>query len=392
VTEEDFGPEDLELQRRLDAAFSQTRARRDFEDQLWAKLAGGSRRRQWARIPPVSWVPHDAWPALGVVAAVLVLVVAVVPLLVRGHSSSGAAISQSSSASSAGAGPALPKTTTLGPAAQGPGAAFGALPTPTLANPDRPAPAASVIPYYGPAALSVTVSVTATLASLPLTLQVFRFTEPTTRQATSTAKAYHGQPVTSSSRPFREPRFQVTVAKPDSGSADPLPDAAALAATDAFLASRKLSWAWSPLREVVDEGPVALVHYVHQFDVAGYGQATQVDQLGAPAGADVAVRSDGKVFQATVPMQLQVRSAAYPARAAEKAVEDALGVVPPSPAGLTPLPQVQLSRADLVYVAVEAGPYGYFEPAVLFSGAFTSGSVQYEKRVLVPALDAANLR
>jgi hypothetical protein len=67
-------------------------------------------------------------------------------------------------------------------------------------------------------------------------------------------------------------------------------------------------------------------------------------------------------------------------------------VVPPSPAGLTPLPQVQLSRADLVYVAVEAGPYGYFEPAVLFSGAFTSGSVQYEKRVLVPALDAANLR
>ena len=36
MTDEDFEQEDLDLQRRLDAAFSQTRPRRGFEDLLWA--------------------------------------------------------------------------------------------------------------------------------------------------------------------------------------------------------------------------------------------------------------------------------------------------------------------------------------------------------------------
>jgi len=52
---------------------------------------------------------------------------------------------------------------------------------------------------------------------------------------------------------------------------------------------------------------------------------------------------------------------------------------------------VELSVAQLVYVAVAAGSHGYFEPALLFTGQFTVGATRYEKRVLVPALDAASL-
>jgi hypothetical protein len=386
VTEEDLQPEDLELQRRLDAAFSQTSPRRGFEDLLWADLDARSRRRQRGPIPLLGWVPRDAWPALGVVAAVLVFLVAVVPLLVRGHSGSGA-----SSGTAQVASPPGPTEVQRGPASGGatvlePSAAFGSLPTPALSGPGQPQPAGAVVPYYGPAALSVIASVT----SLPATLPVFRFAEPTTKQAATMAKAYHGRAV-APSRPFREPRFQLTVSSLDAGGA-PLPDAAALAAADAFLAGKKLSWALSSVQEVVDQGPMAFVHYVRQFDVTGYGAASQVDQLGASAGADVAVRRDGKIYQVTVPMNLPLRSSAYPARAAQNAGQDAVNVPPPSPAGLTPAPQVQLSRADLVYIAVEAGAVGYFEPAVLFRGAFTSGGTQYEKRVLVPALDASQLR
>ena len=47
---------------------------------------------------------------------------------------------------------------------------------------------------------------------------------------------------------------------------------------------------------------------------------------------------------------------------------------------------------DLVYIAVRDGVYGYFEPAVLYSGGFRVGGTRYEKRVLVPALAASQLR
>ena len=124
----------------------------------------------------------------------------------------------------------------------------------------------------------------------------------------------------------------------------------------------------------------------------GYGLVIQVDQAGAHAGADVAVRPDRKVVRATVPLKLPLQSSAYPSRTAQGVAQDAVLVAPATSIALTPVPQVQLSHADLVYVAMQAGGYGYFEPAILFTGAFTLGGTQYEKRVLVPALDASNLR
>ena len=124
----------------------------------------------------------------------------------------------------------------------------------------------------------------------------------------------------------------------------------------------------------------------------GQGLVTQVDQLGEPAGADFTIRPDGVVLRAIVPVQLELQASAYPARASQQLAQDAVNAPPPSSVGLSALPQVQLSQASLVYIAVAAGGFGYFEPAYLFSGTFIAGAARYEKRVLVPALEAAQLR
>jgi hypothetical protein len=389
VSEEDFEAQDLDLQRRLDAAFSQTRPRRGYEDTLWVSLES-RRRAPWRQRAVLrNRVPHGAWPALAGLAAVLVLTVAILPFLVRGHPG-GSATSSSSAGSGSGPQFGAPRTAPQASAAVlMPPRQFGLLPTPRLANPIRSTSQASApVPYYGPA----TLSVIAGMAGLPRTLPVLRFSEPSTRQAAAMAKAYDAQAVAVSSQPFREPRAQITASRADPGGAAPLPDDAALAAADAFLAGRNVALPWSHLPEVVDQGTLALVHYVRQFQVEGNRAVTQVDQMGAHAGADVAVRPDGTVVQATVPLQLPLQSSAYPSRASENVAQDALRVPPPSSIGFSPAPEVQLNNAELVYIAVLAGAYGYFEPAVLFTGAFTVDGTQYEKRVLVPALAASHLR
>jgi len=126
--------------------------------------------------------------------------------------------------------------------------------------------------------------------------------------------------------------------------------------------------------------------------VKGYGVASQVDQLGAHAGADVAVGSDGTVLRATMPVRLDLMSVGLPARAAKQAAQDALTIAAPATVGLIPTPRVRLTQAKLVYIAVQDGVYGYFEPAVLFTGVFRVGGARYEKRVLVPALAPSQLR
>jgi hypothetical protein len=387
-------PVDLDLERRLDAAFGQTRPRRGFEDMLWARIEQRPRRspRGWPA-GLLNRVPHGAWPALGGVAAVLVFLIAVLPFVVRGHQGGSSASSSTATSESAPATGVAPMPATRAPQAgsdaAGPATVFGPLPTPRLAGTDQSTSQANgVIPYFGPATLSVTAS----LATLSGTLPVFRFVMLSARQANAIAKSHQGQPVTTSSPPFREPRVQITGSRTGSGGGAPLADAQALAAADAFLAGRNLALPWSHLPQVVDQESLALVRYVRQFALNGQGLAIQVDQLGEPAGADFTVRPDGVVLRATVPMQLQLQASAYPARASQQLAQDAVNVPPPRSVGLTALPQVQLSQASLVYIAVTAGGFGYFEPAYLFAGTFTAGAARYEKRVLVPALEASQLR
>jgi hypothetical protein len=333
-------------------------------------------------------LPRAALPALGVLTAAVLLVVVIVPFLTHGQQSASSGLS-TASAPARGTTQSVPSGTQPRSTTGVPSKAFGLLPTPTLTNPDQSTPQeGAVVPYYGPAVLSVVARV----ANLPRMLPVFRFAEPKPGDVTTLAPANQANALLPSFGQFREPRVEITASTAGAGGGAPLDDATALAAADAFLAGRNLAPTWSYLREVADLGPLTLVRYVRQFDVKGYGLARQVDQLGAHAGADVAVRSDGTVLQAAVPVPLNLQSSAFPARAPKNAAQDALTVRPPTSVALTPLPRVQLGRSDLVYIAVPDGVYGYFEPALLFTGAFTVGSTQYEKRVLVPAVAASRLR
>jgi hypothetical protein len=78
--------------------------------------------------------------------------------------------------------------------------------------------------------------------------------------------------------------------------------------------------------------------------------------------------------------------ATYPARSPQEAGLAAVATAPASQVGPSPAPVIALVKVRLVYVAVPDGAGGYLEPAYLFSGAFQSGGVTYEKRILVPAL------
>jgi hypothetical protein len=379
---EELEPEDVELQRRLDGAFNRTGPSRGFEDALWATLEARPRPSRRGRLP-LPRLPQAAWPAVGAAAAMLVVAIVVLPLVLQAR--------HSGTSSSA---PAVTSAATGGAAAPGRAAApeatsaagwFGLLPTPTLsAGGATSTTDAAAMPYYGPAALTVATS----LPVVPLRLPVFRFALPSAHQAATVAKASGGRAMVGTSQPYREPRVEIDASQAPRGGTPPS-DAQSLAAAESFLAARKLA-RWPHLPEVGSSGALALVRYARQFQVEGYGPAVQVDQHGAHAGADVSIRPDGKVMQATVPMALPLQSFGYAARALDQAARDAVNAPPPSPTTIPPA-QVQLTQASLVYIAVAAGAFGYFEPAFLLTGGFNAGGRQFEKRVLVSALDASLL-
>jgi hypothetical protein len=367
-------PEDVELQRRLDAAFGGTGPRRGFEDALWARLEARSRPPRRGRLL-FPRLPQAAWPAMGAAAAILVVAIVVLPVVLESRHA--ATSSSAPAVTSAATGRAA------APGATGTVGWFGLLPTPTLGG-GTATTEAGAIPYYGPAVLTVATS----LPVVPLRLPVFRFALLSAHQAATAAKASGGRAMVGTSQPFREPRVEIDASQPPRDGIPP-PDARSLAAAESFLAAHKLA-RWPHLSEVAYSGPLALVRYARQFQVEGYGLAVQVDRHGTHAGADVSVRPDGKVTRATVPMALPLQSFGYPARAADQAARDAANATPPSATAIPP-PQVQLTQASLVYVAVAAGAFGYFEPAFLLTGGFNSGGTQFEKRVLVSALDASQL-
>jgi hypothetical protein len=82
-----------ELERHLDAAFATTRPRRDFEDELWGRLAA---RGAGANVRGRSW--RFPWAAVSGVAVLLVVVAGSLALAVRlprGGESAGTATTQS---------------------------------------------------------------------------------------------------------------------------------------------------------------------------------------------------------------------------------------------------------------------------------------------------------
>jgi hypothetical protein len=120
--------------------------------------------------------------------------------------------------------------------------------------------------------------------------------------------------------------------------------------------------------------------------VLGTGMtAFEVGADGLGEGWEATLSGDLTVFQAAAPAPLAMDFATYGLATAQQLVEMARN------AGGTG-PQVVLDTAQLVYVVASDGAHGYFEPAVMYTGHFSQGGVQYEKRIVVPAVAPQNLR
>lgn len=144
----------VELQAQLDAAFRSTRPRRGFEDELRDRLR---RRPWWRRLGPGATA--SALPALGGLAAVLLVAFGVLFLVSRGGPPGGGASESGSAPTSRGAaiqgspfGP-LPRSAIAGAAsASGPRESSGSAGA-AVAAPALPATAAPLAVYrYGPGA------------------------------------------------------------------------------------------------------------------------------------------------------------------------------------------------------------------------------------------------
>lgn len=131
-----------ELQAQLDAAFRSTRPRRGFQDELRDQLR---RRRWWRRLG--RGVTTSPLPALGGLAAVLVVAFGVLFLVARGGPAGGVASGRSSAPVSRGI------------AAQG--VPFGPLPRPPAAAAAPVPPAAGASQTGAPAGAGTALPVTA---------------------------------------------------------------------------------------------------------------------------------------------------------------------------------------------------------------------------------------
>lgn len=362
--------DDRDLERRLDAAFAAARPRRGFEAELWARLEA---RRPW-------WRRARGWslaPALGA-AAVLVIAAGVLAVHPWSPGGSGGASSNSGSpyqAPTAGQGAgsrdqALP----LGPQAAAvglpPPSALGLAPggQPPLTGDGR-------VAYYGPASLTWA----GTLPVLPPVVPVYRYAVPDPAAADGFARGLNSSPRPSPApsgayagsdfdlrllplQAGREPMFALVPRSP-AGPAE------------SFLADRGLRPGWPAVQQKDASG--GRLRLVRQFDIPGFGAAGQVDQRGEPAGLEAQLNPAGSVLAVTGPLPLAVVVQWSAVRPAERVIADA------TTGGQAGAPAVRLTQAKVVYIAVNAGDHGYFEPAYLLTGNFELNGRPLEMRVLV---------
>jgi hypothetical protein len=394
--------DDLELQalqRQLDDAFETTRPRPGFEDDLWLRMQ--SRRPFPSRLRDalaglVQGIRAVPAVPLASVAAVLVVVIGVGIFSLSGLGRGGASSTERQLSLNAGSGANVPSSA----------GSFGRVPSPVLApggasqGPQfsQPAPAAGA--YTGPVTLTWAGLMNVSIGTAP----VFRYQEPSTdtadQFAASLGAALERRPAgllglyTASDYTLT---VRGTVQAPLQGpayfilSASSLPGVAAAGAQPAdiaelFLAEHSLAPQW-PYTTVVDGTADQLkVHFLRQFDAPGYGLAYLVDAGGNRYGLEVDLNGNRPVL-ASGPLPVSLDSAPYPIISGDQAVRAALASsAPPQAANPAQPVAVQLTSAELVYTLVAAGDHSFYEPAFLFSGAFQVNGVQYEKRVLVPAV------
>jgi hypothetical protein len=384
------------LQRRLDSAFSTSRARRGFEEELWSRIQ--ARRSVWVRLREglgrVRLVP-----VMGGLAALVVMVVIGGLLLSAPHGAGGAATSSTSQSA--------PREGTGGAAADNHAQNFGPLPRPALHPPMASTQGATpstaqAAQYAGP----VTVTAVTAQLALPPTEPVARYKEWMVADADRFAAAAGANPVPNAALPAgalgvyagsnftmvvfatdpakgSEPRVVITPKGPEPAG-NPPGDSAAVKAAQDYLSGHQVPPDPSAKGPTVDRsGPLTAVRWIR---VLGIGlTAFEVGATGVEEGWEATVRGDLTIFQAAAPVPLAMELGTYGLATAQQLMDAARS------AGGTG-PQVVLDSAQLVYVVATDGAYGYLEPAVMYVGHFTQGGVQYEKRIIVSAVAPKNLR
>jgi hypothetical protein len=395
-------PELEQLERQVSAAFAGSRPRRGFQDEVWAQL---ERPRRFRRLRGLRLVP---WPAASAaVAVVLIGLVAILalPRLSGGHSDTSSSTAQTGT----GVQQSGPEKSQAGAAARpqtvdGAGAApFGPLPTPALAASGvQPTQASAgqgrpLVPYYGPARLTVK----AALPAVPATLPVYRYAQPASADLDGFAAGLGASRAGVAGTPtiYRSSELRLDLSPATSGREPTYTLSAITGAAsgsdarkvgDEFLGAHHLSPSW-PVDVQVSGGEGKTVLYQRLFPVSESARAGQLDQLGGPAGTKVQV-TGGSVSRVEGPLPLPLDVGPYPSRPSSQAAQDVLGVPPSRGDARSDVPQVTLNRVSLAYMAVDDGDHGYYVPVYLFTGTVASGQVTLEKRVVVPALDSSQLR
>lgn len=304
------------------------------------------------------------------------------------------------------------------PSASSAPVAFGKLPPPNL-NPPRGVGAGGgapgAIPYFGPAQMTWAGE----LPQVPGSAPVVRFTTPGVADADALAARFGAtlDPRTSGPQTRNysgpgglqmgvqlepaEPTFTVVKDALQASSTGPTEAVARAAAAD-FLSRYGLTPSWpyailtSSAASPQQAGPFGpppgmpgfTITYQRIIPLDNGGFAPEVDFNGDPAGLQLVVDPSGQVYRAAGPLPATETSGRYPLRPASSTVSAALASAPLVPDS-GPVPSVPLTRAQLVYSAVRSGSVSYLEPGYLFSGTFVRDGLQYEKRVLVPALAAS---
>jgi hypothetical protein len=291
--------------------------------------------------------------------------------------------------------------------------AFGKLPAPVLNPPlgigGVADSTALAIPYFGSAKLSWsglppkaigTAPVERLTLPTPVELDAFaRGVGGILTSAWATARIYqlpgdYNMVINYDNPVGVEPNFVINRLKAVTPAVAPVSTDAARTAADAFLRAHGLTPAWDNAVIVTRSSSLSVTVFsvLYQREIlVGSSRVPEVDRSGSPQGILVEVESGGQVVSADGVVRLAAQSATYGLRPPASAVPDAL-VAPPAMApdqfpSLSPFPTVALTREQLVYIAVAAGSgTTYLEPAFLFTGTFTQGGTDFEKRVLVPAL------
>jgi hypothetical protein len=126
--------------------------------------------------------------------------------------------------------------------------------------------------------------------------------------------------------------------------------------------------------------------FLRTFDLA-QGRVSLINGAGDSYGIEVDLVPGKSPVVETGPLPLSLQEVSYPIITADQAVRSA--VASSSPPGTAGIPNVRLTKADLVYILVWAGDHSFYEPAFLFSGTFVDHGTTYLKRVLVPAVAPA---